>query len=427
MIHVLWDDAHFWGLMALRALTAWGLPHRLVRGTEIAQGVLSGNPGGLLLVPGGNARTKAQALGPGGMDAVRSFVADGGSYLGFCGGAGLALTGKNPEANLGLCPWQRRPFDDRMQHFLSGHVHVTLRRDHDLVPASLGPAALVPVWWPAQMEEAEDEGVEILATYADPGPDFWVADLALKTLPPGTMTEWEDLYDIHLRPDFLRGRPCVVAGTHGQGRYVLSYAHLETPASPLANTWLAHLLGRLTGCDPARPPLPAWDPGGLDPRWQDESLLAARTLLEEVVRTGLEHFLLFWRTPWLLGWRRGIPGAALNSLYTLVCEALATGPAGSGPDQEGRSAEAWWSEQAKVFRDDLELFIAGLRSYLLAERLAMTVFQCESSLPGLRQRREALFGSPPGTGGMHLGLLRTLEELVYRLRRDDAPSSPSFQ
>ncbi len=415
MIHLLWDDAHFWGLMALRALQAWGLPHRLVRGTEIAQGVLSGNPGGLLLVPGGAARAKAQALGPKGMDAVREFVAHGGSYLGFCGGAGLALTGKDPNKSLGLCPWHRRPFDDRMQHFLSGHVHVTLRRDHDLVPPVLGPSALVPVWWPAQMEEETGDGVDILAAYAEPGPDFWVADLALKTLPRGTMSEWEDLYDVHIRPDFLRGRPCVVAGEHGQGRWVLSYAHLETPASPLANTWLAHLLGRLAGGDTARPTLPAWDPGGLDARWQDETLLKARTLLEDAVRTGQQHFLLFWRTPWLLGWRRGIPGAALNSLYNLVCEALACDVSDPGKPE---GVADWWAGQASAFRDDLELFVQGLQGYLLAERLAMTVYQGESSLPGLRQRREALFGHPPGTGGLHLGLLRTLEELVFQLRHD---------
>ena len=73
-IHILWDASHIWGLMAWRALRALGLSCRLVKGQEIAEGALLGKPGSrrdagraapppLLVVPGGNARLKALALG----------------------------------------------------------------------------------------------------------------------------------------------------------------------------------------------------------------------------------------------------------------------------------------------------------------------------------------------------------------------------
>ena len=80
--------------MVWRALCALGLPCRLVKGQDIANGALfrkpcpQGRPAGrapapLLLVPGGNARLKARALGEKGRQAVRDYLAEGGRYLGF--------------------------------------------------------------------------------------------------------------------------------------------------------------------------------------------------------------------------------------------------------------------------------------------------------------------------------------------------------
>lgn len=137
-IHIYWDESHFWGLLVTRALSAWGVPHRLVRGQEIADGALSGKSGTppkLLIVPGGRAKSKADRLGAHGMDAVRSFVHDGGTYLGFCGGTGLALTGPH---GLGLSPWTRKGYKNRLHHFLSGHVQCELNTANDMVPDNMG-------------------------------------------------------------------------------------------------------------------------------------------------------------------------------------------------------------------------------------------------------------------------------------------------
>lgn len=402
IIYIYWDESHFWGLMARRALLAWGVAHRLVRGNEIAHGLLADNPPALLLVPGGWARGKAERLGPAGVEAVRRYVDQGGVYLGFCGGAGLALT----DGGLALCPWHRRGFTDRMQHFLSGHVRVAMDQAHALTPEGVPPQPLLPVWWPGRFEP-DGNDVEVLARYGEPGPDFWVADIALKSLPEGTLGDWEALYGMRLRPNF-QGLPCVVAGHHGKGRYVLSYAHLETPASPAANRWLAHLLRELAGVHVPRTSLPAWDLSALPVLREDPYLSVAREQLFRLVQTGLDNLLLFWRTPWLLGWRRGLPGAALNSLLSMVCEALAL------PESDG--ARAWSKASGPEFAMRMELFAQGVTGYLLAERLAMTVYSSSpETLPGLKEQREALFGHPPAGGGLHGQLQAGLEELLWLL------------
>jgi len=135
-VFVLWDESHLWGVLVLRALRALKQPHVVLRAHDIAEGALPGKSdpfgvlkGGsahssqsgtpallpdllpdLLIVPGGWARGRALRLGPAGMQAIRAFVAAGGSYLGFCGGAGLALTSPRPGDSLGLCPWGRMGF-----------------------------------------------------------------------------------------------------------------------------------------------------------------------------------------------------------------------------------------------------------------------------------------------------------------------------
>lgn len=407
-IHIYWDESHFWGLLVTRALSAWGIPHRLVRGSEIADGALAGkfdNTPKLLIVPGGRAKGKADRLGVRGMDAICEFVHRGGTYLGFCGGTGLALSGPY---GLELSPWTRKGYKNRLHHFLSGHVEAELNTDNPLVPDALN-TALLPVWWPGRFAPMNDS-VTVLARYGKPGPDFWVADLDLATLPEGTMADWEHLYGISLRPDFMQGLPCVTANDFGAGRVILSYAHLETPASRQANGWLLHILGKVLDESFGDAPLPAWDVAARPAAWEDDVLATARSAMETLIRTGTDHFLLFWRNPWLLGWRRGIPGAGINSLYSLICESLAVEP--------NDSALAFWRENRDRFRVLMDLLVGGVTGYLLAERLSMTVFH---STPGavskesLKEQRRALFGMPPEPGGIHADLVGILEELYWRL------------
>ena len=76
--------------MAWQALAGRGLSVAPITSGEIRNNALDG--AGLLLVPGGWPSLKLSALGAEGCKAVRDFVTGGGRYVGFCGGAGFALS-----------------------------------------------------------------------------------------------------------------------------------------------------------------------------------------------------------------------------------------------------------------------------------------------------------------------------------------------
>lgn len=410
-IYILWDDSHIWGLLIQRALEAWNIDYQLVRGHQIAQGLLSSKPPAALIVPGGWAKGKALHLGGPGILAIQRYVHEGGNYLGFCGGAGLGLSGAG---GLGLSNWQRKGFENRLHHFLSGHINLKLDQKNSLVPDSLGETALVPVWWPGQFSPQENDATTALGRYSEPGNDFWVADLCVGSLPEGTLADWENMYGINLLPDFLHNRPAVVSGKTGEGRFILSYPHLETPASPQANIWLSHILDQLLGNETkSRIPLPAWELADTPLKWQDPDLISARESIEKIIATGQGHFLLFWRNPWLLGWRRGIPGAALNSLYALLCKVTSLSP--------GTESLQMWDSCKDEFMKYMSIFDKGVTGYLLAERFAMTMRSLEPDTifpRGLQEQRNGLFGPPPGAGGIYAKLLSVLENLVWQMHKE---------
>lgn len=457
MLYLVWDEAHLWGVLMLRALTAWGLPVRLVRSHQIALGLLESSPPGALVVPGGFSSRKSASLGQRGLEAVRGYVAGGGSYLGICGGAGLGLT---TPGGLGLCPWTRQPFEHRLQHFASGHVHLRPNRSSPYVPVGLPGEPLAPVWWPAKFRP-HGRGVTVVASYGAPGPDFLMADIPLSMVPTQTLEDWEALYGVRLAPAFSEGDPCIVAGTYGGGRYVLSHAHLETPDSPPANAWLAHLLAELAGVACPGAPAPIWTIGGeegqpagalplhpagraapprtpgiggratvdaklnggfggtLSPRppeasvpWQSVELERAMEGMLGVAQLGIQHGLLSWREPWLLGWRQGLPGAQLSGLLAMLDQARRLDP----PD----AARDFWAGHEAEFGRAVSLMVQGLSGYLLAERLALTLWRVDpQAVPerGLREARFSLFGPPPGTGAQDGGLcgrvLAILEEFIW--------------
>ncbi len=412
---IVWDESQLWGLLAVYALRALGVPHTVCQAVNLPQ-VLAAKKSGMVFVPGGNARYKARRLGPAGREAVRSFVSGGGQYLGFCGGAGLALSwGKQgqEDVGLGLCPSGRGSYDDRMQHFMSGHLQVhTPAAPAALLPERTEHAPLLPVWWPGRFDPMEESGLTVLATYSDPAEDFWLADLPIATLPPGTFDVWRDMYGFAAVPDFLRGQPCMVQGTFGKGAYTLSYSHLETPASPFANAWFAHILREQGGVaaaveQPAQG-IAQWHPAAAPSLWEDATLQVVADAIEDVARVGLEHGLLFHRTPWLLGWRTGIPGASLNSLR-LAIHSIRSLPPSPG-------AVALWQQQKEAIARAATLFHEGCVQYFLAERLAMTLAK---SLPGtvpdamLQQQRHGLFGPPMRPGGVYAELITALDALAF--------------
>ena len=427
-IAIFWDAAPLWGLLVWHAATALGLPYRLVKAQEIAHGTLSDKTS-LLIVPGGAGRRKSTALGADGRKALRQWVCSGGHYLGFCGGAGLGLTDDSGDG-LGLCPWQRASIDERVQHLVSGHVRVCINPDHPLVPPSghlsssgsvpgcqpctAQPWLEIPVWWPGRFAAPADtgfhvDGVDVLARYgsADPAswpPDLCVADLPLHTLTPDVLAQWEELYGVSLTPSFLGGQPCVLHGACGKGSYTLSYSHLETPDSPDANRWFAHLLHELAGLTPATHLIPPWNPASMPVCWEDAALQEARRGLGSLLQLGLAHGLLFERTPWLLGWRAGVPGSGLNTLFMNLCVLTSRIP--------NNTARALWAQKRDAFMTAFAPFRQGVENLLLAQRLA-TIAPEAVPRSILEQQRISLFGAAMREGGLYRDLLALSDELLF--------------
>ena len=247
-ISILWDAAPLWGHLVLNAVIQTGLSYTLIRAKDCFK---KGIQSKILIVPGGSGRLKSSKLGAEGINAIRKFVENGGTYIGFCGGAGLALTDKNE--GLALCPWGRSFYKDRIQHLVSGHIISSLNQD-ELIPSLINDApcteAPLPVWWPGKFQEPESNimhhklqgPVRVLARYKDMGNDLHVADLPIQKLPASALDDCYNLYGITLRPSLLDGQPAIITGSFGRGKYILSYTHLETPDSPFANAIFAHML-----------------------------------------------------------------------------------------------------------------------------------------------------------------------------------------
>ncbi len=195
---------------------------------------------------------------------------------------------------------------------------------------------------------------------------------------------------------------------------MLSYTHLETPESPDANAWLACMLGFLAGERAAKSLIPQWDLEHLAPAWDDAGLVSLWRELAVVLDAGKAAGLFFTRSSWLMGWRTGLPGAVCNTLRAHLYAILSLPPCPEARNHWERTRETF----VPAFRD----FARQATSYLLAERLAMTL---SKDLPDalspekLLAERAAIFGAPGMTAhaaqaGALLGdLLPVLDELAF--------------
>ena len=407
-IGLLWDESHFWGVMLERALHALGFRPRILHTGEIAHSGLQQEPLTVLLVPGGWASRKAKALGSRGRTAIQEYVENGGVYFGLCGGAGLALDCGSEGNGLALCPWVRKPMQARLPN-CSGHLRLRLNERSGACPEGTSRIA-APVWWPSQFEPDHFSEHTVLAWYESPERDFWVADLPAGHLDQELLLGWEEVYGINLDPELLRGEPAVIASSLGRGAYLLSYVHLESPGSQAANAWFCRLLSSYGLGSPGThqgAAVPEWDLRNAEAAWEDPVLEDGLQALLEVVCRGEENFLLCWRKPWLLGWRRGIPGFALNTLLALLTEARELGPA--------PKAESYWRERRESFAAGIQRFKSLFVDYMLRERLvlAKSVSSPEQSGSAELQRlKERITGPFPGQGGIFRELVQTLEELL---------------
>ncbi len=387
-VQILWDASHLWGLMALAAMRCLGVPCRLISAKDIAHGRLFRKPPKLLIVPGGNARQKSGRLGARGLAAIRAWVAAGGAYLGFCGGAGLALGQMQPDQGLGLCPWGRQSYAQRLHHLVSGHV--LANSIHGRIP--------LPVWWPGRFASGA-ERMEVLASYSAPAEDIWLGDRPLARGLQTADSSGQQMGACASLADFPAGQPLIIRGAYGHGSYILSYAHLETPESAAANHWLYEILSDY-GAGPVRDNVISW--ATLDLHCADRACYqAAHQRLRRMLESGCCRQFFFPRTAWLLGWRQGLPGMICNCLLADLSELADFAPA----------------------RIDTQ---TGL---LLAEffRLAEGYFQkleafgeITQTLAAFAGERDRIFGHPMLGGGIAGTLLERLEGLILQNQRRHA-------
>ena len=222
---LLWDKGGLWSLMNLEAAWQRGLALSPISAADIAKGGLE--DARLLVVPGGWSIHKKKALGDSGAGAIREFIERGGIYLGFCGGAGLAL---DVPDGLGLVPLGRATGQGRVPG-LSGPVLVEPdqgARRHFLWSGADNPAHCL-VWFPGQFAEPDDPSLRVIARYYGPSDGLYVADLRLEQIAATERPALEEQYGVGLDPSPLWGQPAMLEASLGMGRLLLSYLHLDTP------------------------------------------------------------------------------------------------------------------------------------------------------------------------------------------------------
>jgi hypothetical protein len=411
----LWDESLLWGLMSYRALRRNRLQFDLVRSDEIRRDVLRDYA--MLFVPGGWASNKIKSLGEEGTAEIRRFVNEGGGYLGFCGGAGLATLD-----GIGLLHVKRKPSKERVPSF-SGRIRLRCA-EHRLWKGMTGHGSQIPgggdtspifhAWWPSQFV-VDGEEVKVLAAYGEALPDSFSSDLNVgDTSTSGNWTELEKRYGINLDPGRLLGDPAMVEGSCGKGKVILSLIHFDTPADPQGQAILRNLWEYLGGAVANRDAL---NPGKKEP---DESvgkeLVEAVGRLEakvgELISLGRRNFLWFWRNSMLLQWRRGVRGLEYCTLYVLVREIAGM----------ARTAASAGSIEERLLRveEPLKAFIDDAMRLLVMERLAMqnghiTYEKCND--PEIKEIRTRLFSNSKSHGGLFKELIDEIDGVLFSLLR----------
>ncbi len=399
-IALLWSHSHIWGFLVLHSLQSLSIPFTLLHAEDIQKHGIDNNIK-LLIVPGGSARLKGEALGAEGLEHIRTFVQGGGNYLGFCGGCGLALS---TDEGLGLCPYERSFLQDRLLHHISGNLFID-DSENIFAPKNFSKEeTLLPVWFPARFAVKECENApKVLAKYTKASPDLYMADLPQSFIDEYAQ-ESMDLLGKYLDPQ-LENEPVAVHGNYGQGKYLLSYAHLETPASPYANAMLANILEDFAQIELEKHSIDNLDLNNIPQNWANINLSECRNKFEELLQLALDLRLFFERTSWLYGWTSGLPGiqfANLRMVFTFLQSIKAN-----------EKMLAKWEEIEEEFLALFHVFYEGTRSWLYARRLCISLPDTVSAHL-LSDQQNRLFGEAMKMNGI-CGQLVDMLESVYVL------------
>ena len=427
-VAILWTHSLVWGLLCIDALSALGVPFRLLDASDVREGRLDAF--GVLLVPGGWAAHKARALGEKGRARIARFIDEGGSYLGFCGGAGLALS--SPPA-LNLVPIRRMGLSERLPS-ASGRIDVSGMTTHPAWENVSDPLP-VSIWWPSQFLVPFDCEASCLASYTRrAGEDFQVADIRACDVEGAlNWAELERAYGINLDPERITGQPAIIEVGRGKGRLILSYAHLETPGDSRANRLLLNILKYLDDSCP-RPGNQSGAGAACDDAAKDERALLLNDLLAsaparssavfkakraaaDLIAYGEANLLWNWRKPWLLNWRRGIRGLEYGSLFVCLSslaelERRRADRGGFRPDPVEGAAEL----------EQTTLEFCSLARRLLFEEKITSGLSALSKIGKVNDRvdslRTALFGEKMNHGGQCAPLFDLIDRMLLAAIRE---------
>nr|HID59612.1 hypothetical protein [Desulfobacterales bacterium] len=416
---LFWDESFLWGIIALNTLSDLAFDFRPINADEIKQGMLEGYD--IFIVPGGWARQKARALGEGGKECIRNFVRNGGSYLGFCGGAGLALDVKE---GLSLVPLKRMDVRDRVPNF-SGPIHVYAQEPRHPLWAGIESPSIFHVWWPSQFMYCKAESIKVLAVYGDPADDFFVADLNAKDINNSRTgwEPWEKEYGIRLDPINIKGEPAIVESSYGRGKVVLSYIHLETPDDTTGHLALFNLWQYLVSNSPSR----SKDMGKACTKGLSSNRCVAISLdalkyadelereMEDFVSFGIRNFLWYRRNGWLLQWKRGIMGLEYSTVYLMAKEIRKRI---EERVQDGLHGSCEISRRLRSILNDSRQFLSMAKELLIQERYAMNtgkLHRFASPIQSIQVLRERLFADAMGTGGICRKLLVSMDGVLRLL------------
>jgi hypothetical protein len=401
-VAVLWDESFLWGIMAYRAFEKVSLPYHLITAAEVVKDVLEEYE--ILYVPGGWASNKIKALGDEGAEKIRQFVQGGGTYVGVCGGAGLATND-----GLGLVDIKRVPTRRRVPSF-SGPIRLSLKDD------PLWSGVEEPVfcaWWPSQFDVGEN--VEVLAKYGEALPDAFSSDINVgDAVAAGGWEELEKQYDINLDPGRMVNEPAVVRNAYGNGTVLLSLVHFDSPDDKNGETVLRTIgdhFGKTNVDVPGRAPRTQSKPSGVDPMIVHAASELARKV-DDLIDTGIRNFLWFRRNPLLFQWRRGVRGLEYCTLKVMMDELTAL-------FRENNLQETAFLDKGLTaigdvlvpFAEDAQRLLVLERQALLREKLTYEAV----SDPRIRALREHLFSSAKSHGGLFKEVIDRMSTLLYRL------------
>jgi hypothetical protein len=417
-VGIFWDQSLVWGLLCIETLSRAGIPYRLLSSSDIAEGMLERCR--ILLVPGGWAAHKVRSLGDSGKKMIAGFIETGGTYIGFCGGAGMALSSP---PSIFLTSIERMPLAERLPS-ASGGIHIEGTLSHPCWK-DIPPAIPVSVWWPSQFRFTPEDKAFCLASYTDPGTDFQVADLRVSDLDrEASWPELEQAYGINLDPARIKGHPAIIEVPKGKGRMILSYAHLETPGDLWGNRLFFQIIDYLNEISEktggSEGDLSSGHRAELPDQRAWACICEAEKTASDLIAFGEANLLWNWRRPWLLNWRRGIRGLEYGTLAVSLSymaamkeklEARKECGVRAPSVGFGSSSAPGWPERAGRLEAETREFCTLAKRLLLEEKFA-TQTAVLSKLGKVNDRVDTLRGVLFGNRMNHGGLCRALFDLI---------------